>query len=127
MDLGAAVAERDVRQTQYRRRLWLGLGVALVVVGLVAVVASAWRAHFMVALFDEYRAGYAAVAPAASPDDIDSAVCDAAVRAAYPTVDLTSGTAWPDEPGAYWHGCVDRLIGAPADVWSLRGEMGDQD
>jgi hypothetical protein len=113
----------SVRLRRYRRSVaWLTGTSMAVVFACALVVIPAWRSYNREDLFDEYRAGYAAVVPVPIHSGDNAGPCDAAVLAAYPESGATA-EHWTDQELAFWEGCIDRLWDHPSDPWMLRGAM----
>jgi hypothetical protein len=116
-----AVPEATKPQARHSRTR-LFLVIVAVTFALLGVAAVAVWDHYKIALFNDYRAGFAAAAAqghtgAASTDS----PCLSAVHTAYPGQSMDGQL--PENVTAFLAGCSDRLQGRTSDPWRLHNYM----
>jgi hypothetical protein len=95
-----------------------------VVLTVLALAALYWAKYFKIGVFDQYRAGYAAVSvePVQAAGSGETDPCDGLARRAFPamsTLEWNSGQRRPDEVQAFIAGCQMKWQGLPADPWQM--------
>ena len=115
-----AVPEATKPQARHSRtRLFVVIGaVAFALLGVVAV--AVWD-HYKIALFNDYRAGYAAASAQGSPAPSTDDPCLWAVHTAFPGQSMDGQL--PENVTAFLAGCSDRLQGRTSDPWRLHNYM----
>ena len=116
----AAPEATESQPLHSRTRLFLVLGA--VTLSLLIVAAVVLWDHYKIALSNDYRAGYAAVAAQTPPGNASpESPCLSAVHTAYPGQSMDGQL--PESVTAFLAGCSDRLQGRTSNPWRLHNYM----